>query len=310
MRNAMLQTYITQMETHGERSDELSKRYDNAQKQRHDLHILQIDQQYRVMPGDPAETQQKIDALTAEITQLDHEHKKEREAYFHALMNMEKCFVRPETGFAGLLSRWLGPVPPCMVQLDADSQQLAGAPSYRKAGFGLFALAVVCLVVLSFAVPWLAVSPAVYLYQMYTSFVPSWAAIGATILTGAVFMRYATSGITGYAGRKSKFFDRAAMYEEQWFRSGAESWSQGQRIYSCVAFGAVHIVNFIYPLTSLIVVAAVGGVFMCTYLREYRRSENYQRATVAAAKLHAAYNRFAVAYMAVALCVLLAASVL
>lgn len=310
MRNAMLQTYITQMEAHGDRSDELGRRYDNVQRQRHDLHILQIDQQYKKALGDPAETQQKIDVLTAEITQLDHEYKKEREAYFHALRNMNKCFVRPETGLAGLLSRWLGPVPRCMVQLDADSQQLADIPSYRKAGFGLFVAAAICLITLSLAVPWLAISPAVYLYQVYASFIPSWAAIGATILTGVVFVRYATIGITGYAGRESKFFDRAAMYEEQWFRSGAESWSLGQRIYSCIAFGAVHIVNFIYPLTSLIIVGAVGGVFMYAYLREYRRSENYQSATVAAAKLHAAYNRFAVAYMAVALCVLLAVSVL
>jgi hypothetical protein len=298
------------MEAHGERSDELDTRRYNAERQRHDLRILQIDQQYSKAPGDPAETQQKIDALSAEITQLDQGYKKEREAYYHALMNMERCFVRPQVGLAGLLSRWLGPVPRCMVQLDADSQQLADVPSYRKAGLGLFVAAAVCLVALSLVAPWLAVSPAFYLYQVYASFVSSWVAIGATVLTGVVFVRYATIGITGYAGRQSKFFDRAAMYEEQWFRSGAESWSLGQRIYSCVAFGAVHIVNFIYPLTSLIVVGAVGGVFMYAYLREYRRSENYQRATVAAAKLHAAYNRFAVAYMAVALCVLLAASVL
>jgi len=53
----------------------------------------------------------------------------------------------------------------------------------------------------------------------------------------------------------------------------------------------------------------VGGVYMAAYLREYRRTGSYERATIAAAKLHAAYNRFALVYMVVAVSLMIIASI-
>lgn len=99
------------------------------------------------------------------------------------------------------------------------------------------------------------------------------------------------------------FFNRAALFEEQAFREGAENWNLRQRITSCLVFGAVHMVNLFYPLATILPLALGGGIFMWFYLREYRRTHFRRSAALKAAVAHRVYNRVALSAMLFALVV-------
>lgn len=208
-------------------------------------------------------------------------------------------FKRPSNWFLDPFNRLLGPLPEGLNAYQPTKKNLRKMRSYRLLGFVLLLAAITLLVSLSAFVPWLAISPATLVTLALASFMDQ---ALANILTLPVCLAFAVLLSRGirlprYEG---KDLDRAAMWEEQWFRTGAESWTMRQRFLSCVVFGTVHVANIIYPLASLLVVSLLGGVLMFVYLREYKRSGSTRRATYAAAKLHATYNRFAFLYMIVA----------
>lgn len=214
-------------------------------------------------------------------------------------------FRRPDKGVSGVLSRLLPPLPgfiPVWYPMKGALQRL---PSYRLAAFGLLVGAVAVLIVLVLTMPWMRISPAVLVFTATDYlFGDSWGTVAGMPIIVALLVILGRAGGTGVGHYKVpgvKLWDAAAMFEEQWFRTGAERWSFGQRVRSTVAFGAVHVVNIIYPIGSLIVVTLVGGAFMACYLRVYRRTGDIKVATLASTKLHATYNRFAIVYMAVAL---------
>lgn len=95
------------------------------------------------------------------------------------------------------------------------------------------------------------------------------------------------------------FFNRAALSEEQAFREGAEDWTLWQRIRSCLAFGAIHMVNLIYPLATILPLAVAGGFFMWMYLRAYRKTNFRRAALLEAAVYHRIYNRIALIVVSV-----------
>lgn len=106
-------------------------------------------------------------------------------------------------------------------------------------------------------------------------------------------------------------FNQAALYEEQVWREGSHRWGFGQRLVSCFTFGAIHMVNLIYPLASILPLTVAGGVFMFIYLRTYKQYRLQGRvharrdATLRAAVAHRLYNRCALALMAVFIIVLI-----
>ncbi len=214
-------------------------------------------------------------------------------------------FQRPDKGVSGVLSRPLPPLPGFVPVWYPTSVTLRRLPSYRLAAFGLLVGALSLLIILVLTIPWMRTSPATLVFGATNHwFGGTWGTIAAVpvlVMLLALLGKSSGTSVAHYMSHGVKFWDAAAMYEEQWFRTGAEKWSSGQRVYSTIAFGTVHVINIIYPIGSLIVVTLVGAVFMACYLRVYRRTGDTQAATLASAKLHATYNRFAMVYMAVAL---------
>lgn len=222
---------------------------------------------------------------------------------YHAERN---AYRRPEKGFAGLLSKPLGRMTDT-VKIHPTKEALTTVPNLHLAAFGLMVAAIGLLIAISSYGPaWLKLSPLV----LYTGFYADLFGVGvvyyiacvATFMLLAVALQHGMESSSGYQG---KFLNRAAMNEEQWFRNGAENWSWQQRLYSCCAFGIVHVTNIIYPISSLLVVGAVGGVYLRYYLRVYRRTGDSQYATLAATKLHANFNRWAILYLVAAFTVII-----
>ena len=213
-----------------------------------------------------------------------------------------RTFTRPTKSIAGLLSRRLGPLPDPSLLIQPTAKNLAKVRSFRWPALGLMIVAIGVLITLVVLFPWMRISPATVItsgFKMWFGDVAG--SIVSTVVITLLFLFLPTGiALKRYRG---KFLDQLAMYEEQWFRTGAETWTIRQRIYSCVAFGLVHVVNIIYPIASILVVGAVGGVFMWVYLRTFKKTQSVKLATLASAKLHASYNRFAFLYLFAAIAV-------
>lgn len=304
MRVSLEMQYAHEVERLGKLKEELWEKSQQLYEQRSNLRLLAIDQEFNPSLGNSIETCTALATLEAEIEAIEHEQKRVRALWLDALAHSHKFYLRPERGFPGLLSRPLGAMPQFMPVISPEREKLMAVRDYRRSGFVLFICAIAALVGLVFTVPQLGVSPALFLLHLYSDILPQWLTAPCTVASGYLFVRLlgGDTGISRYC--KGRTLDVMAMHEEQWFRAGAESWNIWQRIYSCVAFGTIHIVNFVYPAASLIVVGVVGAAFMATYLREYRRSGSYERAVLASTKLHASYNRFALCYLAVAIVIL------
>ena len=115
----------------------------------------------------------------------------------------------------------------------------------------------------------------------------------------------AKSSTSNHSPHTYGFFNKAAVYEEQAFREGAENWGPGQRVISCLVFGAVHMTNLIYPLATILPLSLGGAVFMFVYLRSYRRTRFRRNAVLDAALVHRVYNRIALTAFAISLVIIL-----
>lgn len=156
------------------------------------------------------------------------------------------------------------------------------------------------------AFPWMKYS-VISGFLAGTDFVglPGWAGIPLFIVLYLVYSKRVDEVDYGESFSKHTygFFNKAAVFEEQAFREGSEHWSLGQRVRSCLAFGAIHMVNLIYPLAAILPLTLCGAVFMFVYLRAYRDTPFRRTAVLKAAVMHRVYNRIALAIMVVALLV-------
>lgn len=212
-------------------------------------------------------------------------------------------YRRPLRGVQAWLNRFLGPLPTDARIIEPTKEKLAEAGNYWLFGFLTSLLAIVTIFGLATVFPFLAVSPLSLMGDgvRYITGNTALQTILYVVLTFTLF-RFAFKLFTpGSVPDKGGFIERFAMAEEQWFRMGSETWTMRQRIQSCVVFGLVHIQNVFYPITSLIVVGLLGGVFMVVYLRQIRKTGDYEKAALASTKLHAAHNYFSFAYLAIAL---------
>lgn len=241
------------------------------------------------------EAEAKYDEYRVRIAELDEELK-----ILESTRDFERSRFRRPTGWMGsLASRWLGPLPENDCMIHPNAEQLAKVGSYRLFAGVLVVTAIGLLLLFADFMPWMLVSPATIITMGTKAlFGEAWGvAVGVAIIVILVIF---ASGIKHQNRYQAKFWDSAAMLEEQWFRMGAENWTIGQRLKSTLLFGLVHIVNIIYPVSSLLVVGAVGGVFMIVYLRAYKKTGSTELATLTSAKLHATYNRFAIVYLIIA----------
>jgi hypothetical protein len=91
-----------------------------------------------------------------------------------------------------------------------------------------------------------------------------------------------------------------AHAEERMFRSGAEGWSSGRRMYKIISFGLIHALIGIQIGVALAL--SIGGAyFMWAYLRDYQQSRSTQRATIESARAHTAYNGLIIGLFALVL---------
>lgn len=220
-------------------------------------------------------------------------------------------YRRPGGCIAGLFSSMLAPLPRGMKDItfnDDARQELKTLPSYRWVALGLLFGVVVTIVTVSLFAPWLLVSPlSVFMDSISLSEIIQSTVMGVIVVAIGTFMLAA--GLMSWRNLRD-FVYKFALEEEKWFRSGAENWSWRQRVVSCVAFGACHIVNIIYPAVTLIMLSIAGGAFMWAYLREYRRSHDVTRATLASTRLHAMYNIYAGGLIVVGAIVLIVVAIL
>lgn len=130
-------------------------------------------------------------------------------------------------------------------------------------------------------------------------------ALGVALALIMLFHRRGAAAPLSQSRHTYGFFNKYAVYEEQGFREGAESWNLRQRIISCLVFGAIHMTNLIYPLATILPLALGGAVFMAVYLRVYRRTKFRRSAVLTAALVHRVYNRIALAAFVISLFLLL-----
>lgn len=218
----------------------------------------------------------------------------------------EKRFRRPSGRLGSLFSIGLGPLPSGAQRIDPTPEALAKVPRVRLFAAGLALAAIAALLTLVFFIPWMRLSPASLIFFLAETAVGAKWGMVVGILGIIVLGLLAGSHIGSKNRYTGKFIDQLAMLEEQWYRMGAENWTTRQRIHSCLLFSLVHVTNIIYPIASLLVVGLVGVVFMATYLHIYKKTGNTEYATLASAKLHATYNRFAIGYLLIALGISLA----
>lgn len=211
-----------------------------------------------------------------------------------------KLYRRPEGWLKSIFSTKLGPLPKNAQTIQPTAENLARVGSYRLVALGMMVSAIVMLVALSLSFPWMMTSPMSLIIAgsrgIFGQTMGQVIGIAVTIVIGGLPFIIPKRKYT-----EGKFWDKAAMQEEQWFRMGAERWSFGQRAYACLVFGTVHIFNMFYPIASLLVVALMGMVFMMVYLHVFKKTGDYEIATLASTKLHATYNRFAIVYLVLAL---------
>jgi hypothetical protein len=240
--------------------------------------------------------------LAAAATQAHAEREKlrieEEEAELQASRNK---YSRPSNWSGRLFSHFLGALPKKAQIIQPTNENLSKVGDYYFVAALTMVGAVGSLITLSATFPLLSLSPHQLVFNYLRDAVGDIAGnILSTVVMFVALMLLAPRYAFSYTG---KFWDRSAMAEEQWFRMGAENWSASQRITSCISFGFFHIVNWFYPVSSLIVLCLVGVVFMIVYLQEYKRSNNTTLATLASTKMHSTFNRFAVVYFLAAIAI-------
>lgn len=216
-------------------------------------------------------------------------------------------FHRPYEGlYTKALMKGMPPAPPRHIVFSFGELK----PRYRwyhyASAVPMIAAFIGLVYVQNLAFPWMKHS-VISGFLAGTDFVglPGWAGIPLFIVLYVLYGRFVDEYRYGqsFSEHTYGFFNKAAVFEEQAFREGSEHWSFGQRIRSCLAFGAIHMVNLIYPLAAILPLALCGAAFMFVYLRAYRNTPFRRTAVLKAAVLHRVYNRIALGVMIIALLV-------
>lgn len=149
-------------------------------------------------------------------------------------------------------------------------------------------------------------------YSVVTGYMAGMSALGvnqlialAAFVIGYRFLHRKRTSRSSISKHTYGFFNKAAVFEEQAFREGAENWNWNQRLRSCLVFGAIHMVNLIYPIATILPLALGGALFMAVYLRTYKRTHFRRSAVLASAVIHRVYNRIALAAIVISLALLL-----
>lgn len=161
----------------------------------------------------------------------------------------------------------------------------------------MLAMFVALVVAQVYYVPWMKYSVASGFFAIAEQFdLSTWVTVLLFIAIVMWITRKSGGGVS-ISRHTYGFFNKAAVYEEQMFREGAEGWTLRQRITSCLVFGVIHLSNLIYPLATILPLAIGGGIFMAVYLHTYRKTRFRRTAVLAASVWHRVYNRIALIYL-------------
>lgn len=196
-------------------------------------------------------------------------------------------FRRPAGPYAGLLNRFLGALP-AMAPIRYSRTEFAEVRPHRLLALGCLLLVFGVNIAAGFLAPAAQLSPVTAAAGLD---------IGSWIVMGVVTAVWIVLVIALFRAGPQRVMARlyqAALFEEQWFRAGAEGWSWPRRVASCIVFGLAHLANLIYTIATLGLLAVMGAACMGVYLAELRRSGDRRRATITAARLHGHYNLMAI----------------
>ncbi len=93
-----------------------------------------------------------------------------------------------------------------------------------------------------------------------------------------------------------------ANAEERMFRSGAQRWTTGRRVFKVIQFGAIHALIGI-PIGVALALSVGGAYFMSVYLRSYALTGSGQEAPLESPRAHTAYNALIIVTVAIAVAV-------
>lgn len=210
-------------------------------------------------------------------------------------------FVRPSRGlYARLLMALMPPQPVRHVVMNFGDLKPRFRWYHYAAALPLLVV-IVALIYLQVAIaPWTS-------YSVVTGVVAAGNAVGLHPIAALAILAVGIIILSARAKRDSTkdapytygLLNKAAVFEEQAFREGAENWGWGNRLASCLIFGAIHMVNLIYPIATILPLALGGALFMWAYLRKLKRTGFRRAAVLEAALWHRVYNRLALGLMAV-----------
>lgn len=221
--------------------------------------------------------------------------------YSHSLT----IYKRSSRGISGLFNRLLGPTPSDMTHMSIDDEAEATMdelPSYRIPALLSIIGAIAVVMGIALIAPALFVSPLSLLIGLSTGSaitVTSMAHSSVVIVVSAIVVGAAIGTFLRSRKKAGRYNREIALYSEMRYRSGAENWTIWQRFISCLMFGAVNLLVLIFPLPGVIIIGVLGALAMMVYLREYSRSHDSTRATLASTKFSAAYNAYAMAALTV-----------
>ena len=233
----------------------------------------------------------------------DHERylkelEKRIDAFQGGIREYRSPYRRPDGLVSGCVSWLLPPLPEGLKAYKVTDEIIDIMPRFRGAPLVLMA-GVACVLVAAFLyLPELLVSPVVLATEHMGVPGSWWSGIVSNIVATATVV-VATLALLNRRFTRRMVYDRV-MYEEQRFRSGAEHWTVWQRAMSCVVFGMSNILNLVFPLVTIVVLTGLGVVFMQVYLREYHRSGNTYRATLASVRFHAMCTSYGLAIVCMA----------
>ncbi len=205
-------------------------------------------------------------------------------------------YRRPNGVISRPISRMLGPLPPRMQEMDLSRmdqgdlvKEMQRLPDYEEQALLLLGLVLLPLAGLCIRFPWLLFSTTSLLpTPVLLSFINNRFLLVILTAVIAMFTYWAFQN----KDQTMVTLEQSALGKEQWFRSGAEGWSTRQRLTSCLLFGMYQPLTLVFPFIGMIMLSIAGAGFMVAYRKEYDRSRNTYRATLAATKLHAQYNAY------------------
>lgn len=281
--NPLVQQHLAQVDELQAERQELWSRWDSLLEQRSAITYAPdrtFDDETRAKLD---ELSRQTDAIYARTREIGDAVKRELDAANEEIAKDAERFHRPGGRWRNLVGRLLGPSPTDIARIDYDATEFAQVPNRWFLAIAMIFVVLAGVVASSTLLPFAGSSPVSLVFGQDLA-----APIVNGLLTGVVLVVLGLH-IAGKISVKELIYN-LAVFEEQWFRQGAEGWNWKRRLGSCVGFGIVHLFNLIYLFATAGMIMVLGLVLMAVYLHEMSRTGDQRRSVIAAAKVHANYN--------------------